>query len=335
MMDNITEYENRKRDMKELWKDTFHDSDRYVDLVFDNYYSLENTFVRYHENRLIASLLCVDYEFQILTKKGKRELFKGVYLCGLATRPEWRRKGIMGKLMEEAEHSAKERGIDFAFLIPADNHLREYYGCKGYQTASWRESSTYRKRNYLTDFLGHKLNIYSIIKFIDRGKTTFLDELADFCREIESSRKHDTILHSRKDMLAIMAENENSIFLTDHTFDPEYPILTKVIAIAFPELPERSGEPLKIVGLYKKQDMEERSEEIFIENHSEHQIAYEIREAIMSWFNQSEMQIISPIGSDNHEERGLIPYAMFKLISDTSDFTQNEIPTIEISLMLD
>ncbi|MDE5849457.1 MAG: GNAT family N-acetyltransferase, partial [Muribaculaceae bacterium] len=198
VMDDIILYEERRRDMMKLWKDTFHDSDRYIRLVFDNYFSLDNSFVKYHENRIIAALLCVDYEFQILTKEGKK-LIRGLYLCGLATHPDWRRKGIMGSLMEEAENAAKSRGYEMTFLIPADDHLRMYYARKGYETLSWRRRLIENLRIDSSFENPDKSHIYSIQDFLKRGQREFLSLLAEWCRQIEVKRKFDTILHSVED----------------------------------------------------------------------------------------------------------------------------------------
>lgn len=319
MMDDITLFEKRKRDMMKLWKETFHDTDRYINLVFDTYFSLENSFVRYHENRLIAALLCVAYEFQILTIEGEKRNVMGLYLCGLATRPEWRRKGIMAQLMEEAEISAKTRGYDMTFLIPADDHLRHYYRHKGYTTASWRELKEVASSE--TPYEKHLpvSHIYSIKKFFDTGKMEFLSQLAEWCSNIEISRHVNTIVHSRKDFLTIMAENENSIFFTDTSFNPENPILANVRGVVFPEVPETTEEPIRIVGLYIRNIL-----------------VYEIRDLILRWFGRSKLELLLPYSGKFTHEGGIQPYAMIKPLTENIDiFSENENLLIEISLMLD
>ncbi|MDE6637059.1 MAG: GNAT family N-acetyltransferase, partial [Muribaculaceae bacterium] len=90
--------------MVELWKETFHDSKRYIELIFDTYFCRDNVFVRYDGDLLIASMLCVPYEFQFVSGKVNEKL-KGMYLCGLATRTEYRKRGIMKGMMIEAEDS--------------------------------------------------------------------------------------------------------------------------------------------------------------------------------------------------------------------------------------
>lgn len=335
MMDNITEFEKRKQDMKELWKETFHDTDRYVDLVFDTYFSLENTFVRYHENRLIAAMLTIAYEFQILTKEGKREHIRGMYLCGLATHPDWRRRGIMSELMKDAEEAAKARGFAISFLIPADNHLREYYGRNGYRTASWRIPKIYRYEGEKSGESTMDMNIYSIHDFLQNGKVEFVHELADWCRMHELSRRNSTIVHSLQDMLAVMEENENSFFITRDTFDPEYPILANVVAVVFPELSERPEDTMRVVGLYIDTNNSYRGHQEKCHDLSYYNLALEICKHIFLRFEIVEIQIMEPVAPYGYEENGTVPYAMIKPIDQNAKFLKNENPTIEISLMLD
>lgn len=334
MIIDTTDFEKRKIDMTELWKKTFHDCDRYVDLVFDTYYSIDNTFVRYHENRLIAAMLTVGYEFQILTKEGKKEQFRGIYLCGLATHPEWRKRGIMAELMKEAEDSARGRGYDMAFLIPANDQLREYYGRKGYHTSSWRMLETFKC--YGGDSEKAKdLHIYSVKGFREKGKRDFLEKLADWCQEKELSRRYDTIVHSQRDMLTVMEENENTIFITDESFDPEYPSLAKVVAVVFPELSECPEDPLRVVGLYERSEDEEKgcykSGVDFPDAYS----VYNIRKAILEKFHAAEMQILMPVHDRNLEQGGTSPYAMIKPLDKKANSLKIENRAIEICLMLD
>lgn len=363
MMDNMTEFEKRKKDMKELWKDTFHDSDRYIDIVFDTYFSIENSFVRYHENRIIAAMLCVAYEFQILTNEGNKRQIKGMYLCGLATHPEWRMRGIMSDLMKEAEEDIKSRGFDFAFLIPADDHLREYYKKKGYRDSSWKKIQKVNLgKSDLDDTLTHPHN-YSIKEFLREGKTDFIEQLADWCREIELSRHNNTIVHSHQDFLTIMTENENSIFLSSYSFDPEFPILANVLAVAFPEPGNGPDKPLRVVGLFCRSTSQEEHPEcgklsyvnncetldksgrrempIDLKKTSKHQsnsektFVSEILNSILRLFNQHTMELILPSKKHDTENGRVEPYAMIKPLYGNENSIINENLEFEISLMLD
>ncbi len=336
MKDQLREFEKRKRDMMELWKDTFHDSQSYINLVFDTYFSLDNTFVRYKGETLISALLGVPYTFQAYDKYKEKILMKGFYLCGLATNPKWRKRGIMSHLMEKAEISAKERGYDMTFLIPADDNLREYYNKKGYHTASYRKRQTIDIPLNAYKDAKSEMYIYTIRDFLTHGKTSFIDQLAEWCCEIERKRKSfPTILHSRKDMLTIMAENENSIFLTDYTFDPEYPILANVSAVVFPELPTEEEQRIKIIGLYSERILCYSKINIGINTTAIDNSIMSMITSISHRFHKSKIEFLLPNISNTFENREEEPYAMIKPMRNIDILDKNENQKFEISLMLD
>lgn len=127
-----------KTEMKRLWKETFHDSDDYIDLVFDTYFDPE--LVAWHEadGRLVSALLGIPYTF----RQGARSL-RALYLCGLATDPAFRRQGIMDSLLNEINFRGAEMGFAFSFLIPADEGLHRFYLNRGYSFATFRVSDRY------------------------------------------------------------------------------------------------------------------------------------------------------------------------------------------------
>lgn len=122
-----------KEDMKRLWKDIFHDSDSYISIILDNYFDERFVETEYADGRLIAMLVGIPYRFNTIA--GLRH---GLYLCGLATVPECRGRGIMGKLISRSHETARNLGFDFTFLIPAESRLRKYYARKGYVDSFYR-----------------------------------------------------------------------------------------------------------------------------------------------------------------------------------------------------
>lgn len=318
-MNDKIDFARRKRDMMELWRDTFHDSMRYIELVFDAYYRPEHSFTRYCENRLIASLLAIPYEFQILKNDGKREKLRAVYLCGLATRPEWRKKGIMSDLVKETEMYFQTRGFDMAFLIPADDHLRNYYMRMGYYDASFRKETEWAEEELSRQNERMLLNIYAIRNFINNED--FMVSLADWCREIEMSREWPTIIHSREDIITAMKENENSILVTNSFFEPENPNLTNVVGVAFLELPEDSIFEIRMIEKYTLLNLATKGGEI--------------RKAILAAFEKKIMKEYTAVIEDPCLERGVRPYAMAKPLLEKEFITKNRRPIFDISLMLD
>lgn len=324
--------EKIKRDMMELWKETFHDSNHYIEIVFDNYFTPDNVFTCYDENRLISALLCVPYEFQILADTGEWIFINALYLCGLATRPEYRRQGIMSQLMETAENAARERNYEMTFLIPADRHLREYYRINGYHDASFRKIVKLdpAKTNDQTN-----LNIYSIHDMRKKRYSDFIIQLADWCVRIEKEeRKFPTLIHSRKDMMAIFEENENSLFVTDGTFDLEKPNLAKVMAVALPEYKqdENGKEYVAIVGEYLRSShcSIDSVDDIF-----ETTTSPDVDSALCDFFAGKIVKRIVPCDCLQIPRRGEEPYAMIKELYCNEKLTENKNKIFKISLMLD
>lgn len=127
-----------KKAMMELWKDAFHDSDAYVSLVFDTYFTPDLVEYELVGDELAASLLAVPYRF------GNAEnSVNALYLCGLATRPKFRSRGIMTRLLARINEKASSLGYTFTFLIPADAGLRKYYHDREYVNAFYRVVDNY------------------------------------------------------------------------------------------------------------------------------------------------------------------------------------------------
>lgn len=121
-------------DLMKLWRDTFGDSAEYVRLMVDAYFVEENVEVCLNEKgKLVSALWSVPYRFTGGKMAGERcGYLRGLYLCGLATDPEYRQQGIMSKLMNRIESRAAKDDYDFCFLIPADENLEKYYERRGY-----------------------------------------------------------------------------------------------------------------------------------------------------------------------------------------------------------
>lgn len=127
-----------KLEMKRLWLATFHDSEKYVDLIFDRCFDQE--YIEYEEENgcLVSAMMGIPIYFGNADNK-----VKGVYLCGLATRPESRGRGLMTGMLDRIASRMREKGIAFLFLIPASATLADYYRCRGYVDAFYRVRDNY------------------------------------------------------------------------------------------------------------------------------------------------------------------------------------------------
>ncbi|MDE6018535.1 MAG: GNAT family N-acetyltransferase [Muribaculaceae bacterium] len=317
-----------RQDMMELWKETFHDSNRYIELVFDAYFQIDNIFVRYDGDTLIASMLCVPYEFSTVSE-GVRKKLKGMYLCGLATRPEYRKRGIMSGLIKEAEANIKKRGYDLTFLIPADRHLRDYYGKMGYYDGSYKTEIKLKP----TKIRYHQnMYIYTFKELRKLKGSDLLLDIVGWCREIESNENGVSILlHSEKDLLAVISENENSIFLSNRPINSEYSILANLRSVVFPELSmdEEGNRHVKIVGYYinsvKRDELIDR----------DGILPDDVETALIRYYSDHDVIIEAPWRCRRDPENRVHPYAMIKSLGNESIFSKYNKSTFRISLMLD
>ncbi len=108
--------------LRQMWKVCFEDTDAFIDLIFTQKYKPQNTLVYFENDIAVASLQMHPYTISFY---GEEVPFS--YLAGLCTLPEYRNKGYMAQLINEAHKTLKERGILLAILIPAEDSLFRYY----------------------------------------------------------------------------------------------------------------------------------------------------------------------------------------------------------------
>ncbi len=127
-------------ELKGLWKEVFGDSDEYLDIFFSRIYKENNTLVRCIDGKPAAALYMIPYEIYI---NGKHYMLQ--YLYALATKAEYRRKGIMTELIHQAHKIGKNRGYISSILIPACQELYAYYQQLGYNIAYYQNKLTLSK----------------------------------------------------------------------------------------------------------------------------------------------------------------------------------------------
>ena len=111
---------------KELWTAAFGDDEQFVDSFLMRYYSRRRMLTAECEGRTAAMLHMLPFE---------SELGRSTYIYGVATAPEFRRRGLAGKLMREAMRLIGEQGDEAAFLIPSDEWLHGFYAKYGFEGA--------------------------------------------------------------------------------------------------------------------------------------------------------------------------------------------------------
>lgn len=206
-----------KDKMMKLWKTTFHDSDEYISLIFDNYFNTE--YLEYYEEngKLISALLGVPYFFG----NGKQNI-KGLYLCGLATLEEYRHRGIMDNLMRKINTKAYTDGFHITFLVPASDILRKYYFGKGYSNSMYTVEDRYTDiHDFNNDYqsilskederiIALKTRYYESL-FVDKleiNNSKIVKDTIEYIKRYEESGfKFFSLIHSGKDIAITFQEN--------------------------------------------------------------------------------------------------------------------------------
>lgn len=118
---------NRKEQIKELWRRCFHDPEDFITLYFDRVFKEEQAYTIERDGRVVSFLQVIPYT---LIWHG-REIRMG-YISGACTDPRERGKGLMRKLLKKAFTGMRREGYDITGLIPAEPWLFDYYRAHGY-----------------------------------------------------------------------------------------------------------------------------------------------------------------------------------------------------------
>ncbi|MDE7181044.1 MAG: GNAT family N-acetyltransferase [Muribaculaceae bacterium] len=211
-----------KKKFSQLWKDTFHDSDAYISLVMDNYFHPEYCLYEEANGELTGALMGVPYEFGNEDNK-----ISGLYLCGLATKPQYRSRGIMTRLLSAVNSKARKDGFAFTFLIPADDGLRKYYRDRDYVNAFYRVIDNYTSLHnfdleYEADLQLQKEKVADMKRryfssLITREYNTSepcgsqeTEKVVRMILDIQNRQLDLQIYHSEEDLHTIIAENRLS-----------------------------------------------------------------------------------------------------------------------------
>ncbi len=110
------------KELHVLWADVFGDNDEYIDLFFEKQYASCETFLEICDDEVVSALYLLPCKLHY-----NNEVYCGRYLYAAATKTQYRSRGIMSKLINEAKLYCKNNNIDFISLVPANEQLYDYY----------------------------------------------------------------------------------------------------------------------------------------------------------------------------------------------------------------
>lgn len=127
-----------KRQIKNLWKLCFADSEEFREMYFRLRYNDSVNIAMESEGKVIAALQMLPYPMTF----GGEEI-KVAYVSGACTHPDHRNRGVMGELLSRAFMRMLHNGKVLSALIPAEPWLFAYYARYGYAPVFKCRTSTF------------------------------------------------------------------------------------------------------------------------------------------------------------------------------------------------
>lgn len=114
-----------------LWNKVFGDDYGYIKNIYrDEFKDDILCFAHIENNKAVSAFYLLKN-----TLKFEGKFYNGYYLYSAATLPEYRKKGLMSKLIKEAQKFCEDSGCDYVSLVPANDELYHYYEKFGFQEA--------------------------------------------------------------------------------------------------------------------------------------------------------------------------------------------------------
>lgn len=116
-----------RADVRRMWKTVFGDCDEYMDIYFREKYADERTLIYWENDKPVASLQLLPYDFTFCGTE-----IPIAYFSGVCTLPEARRKGYMNQLIIAALKEMHKKEIPLTLLVPQEEWLLNFYRKYGF-----------------------------------------------------------------------------------------------------------------------------------------------------------------------------------------------------------
>ena len=168
---------------KSLWKIAFGDSECFIDTYFKNRVLPDNSPAIFDNGKLICVLHLIPYKIDI---RGK--VLDTAYIVGVATHPDYRKQGLMAKLLKESLQILKQREICITHLYPFLHAFYERFGwaavtdmahCRIKPVENGRKYAFCRDANYDDMIKLYKKAMKDYNGFIIRGAKEFMNRVEE------------------------------------------------------------------------------------------------------------------------------------------------------------
>lgn len=185
-----------REQVKKLWKICFpDDSDEFVDLYFNSRYTDDINSAVVEHGRVVSALQRIPYPMQFMNT-----VIPVAYISGACTHPDFRSKGLMSGLLDEAHRKMYADGKFLSLLIPANEGLVGYYARSGYEVCFRQEARLLTASCKTVDNLAAGL----VFKELDLQKSEFTGE-CDFINQ-QLSMYTAGVLHPLHDIRIVLSD---------------------------------------------------------------------------------------------------------------------------------
>lgn len=119
--------DDTKQQVWGMWKTVFGDPDDYMEVYFRTKYRNDNTLLYFEGDKAVASLQMLPFNFTFCGIE-----IPVLYLSGVSTLSEYRKRGYMHKLLLKSFEVAHERNIPLMLLVPQEEWLLKFYNKYGF-----------------------------------------------------------------------------------------------------------------------------------------------------------------------------------------------------------
>lgn len=127
----MEEYKKATIDMTDeifkIMSECFNDPEWFVKFFFDKKLNLENCYVCTINQKVVSVLNFIPLKIRL-----NKHDFKGAYIYGACTLPQYRNNGYMTKLINYTQEVCVKEGYECTFLVPANKDLEKFYEKLGY-----------------------------------------------------------------------------------------------------------------------------------------------------------------------------------------------------------
>lgn len=222
--DNIIA-EKYKKDIINIWKASFGDTEDYINLFLKNNL-IGNCVLWIEDNIAVSMLFLIDCNL-----KTKENNFFGKYIYAVATLPKYRNKGYTTKLLDFVNSTlATNQSYDFTVLVPSEKELFNFYGKREYKTVLFCEKGNFIKNNRFNniyklsniDFLEYK-NLRD--EFLKENYIMWNEHFINYCfseNEFCGGKQIKIYNDQNEVAIAILIKNEDNLFIKEIIFKNEF-----------------------------------------------------------------------------------------------------------------